>query len=247
MEWNDYGIVLASRKHGESSIILTLLTEQQGRHLGLVRGGAGKRARGIYEPGNLLSARWRARISEHLGSFTCELVKPRAALLLDNPLKLSALSAACALADVTLPERVAEIALFNEFSAFLDTLDTDSWPQHLVHWELTLLRELGFGLDLSECAATGQIEDLMYVSPRSGRSVSREAGLPYAKDLLPLPSFLIGQNDKDPEWLDILNGLKLTGYFLEHHVLAPHQRKLPDSRSRLFERIYGLALISHKT
>ena len=237
MEWNDVGVVLASRKHGESSIILTLLTEHQGRHLGLVRGGAGKRARGLYEPGNLLSVRWRARISEHLGGFTCELISPCAALLLNNPIKLAALSAACAIADISLPERVMETALFHEFKALLASLDTDLWPQTFVRWELNLLSELGFGLDLSQCAATGQIDDLVYVSPRTGRSVSREAGLPYAKDLLPLPSFLTDQNENDPEWADILNGLTLTGYFLEHHVLAPHQRKLPDARTRLLERI----------
>jgi len=237
MEWNDVGIVLSSRKHGESSIILTLLTENHGRHLGLVRGGAGRRARGLYEPGNLLSARWRARISDHLGGFSCELITARAALLLDNPLKLAALSAACALAEVTLPERFEEPTLFHGFSELLETLDTEQWPQSFVSWELNLLRELGFGLDLSKCASTGQIDELIYVSPRTGRSVSREAGRPYAHNLLPLPAFLINHDEKAPEWVEILDGFKLTSYFLEHHVLAPHQRKLPNARSRFIDRI----------
>lgn len=241
MEWNDTGIVLATRKHGKSSIILTVLTEHYGRHLGLVRGGAGQRARGLYEAGNLLSIRWRARISDHLGNFTCELVKPRAALLLDDPMKLSALSAACALADVTLPERVAEPKLFQDFTDLLDSLNADDWPKIFVSWELNLLRELGFGLDLSACAATGQIDDLVYVSPKSGRSVSKDAGLPYAKNLLPLPAFLHDQNHQQPDWSDILDGFKLTSYFLEHHVLAPHQRKLPNARSRFIERIQSQA------
>lgn len=243
MEWHDTGIVLATRKHGEASIILTALTENHGRHLGLVRGGAGKRAMGLYEPGNLITIRWRARISDHLGNFTCELVKSRAALLLDDPLKLSALSAACALADVTLPERFAEPELYRGFSELLEALNTDHWAQAFVAWELNLLRELGFGLDLTECAATGQIDELTYVSPRSGRSVSKEAGQPYEQKLLPLPAFLIDQQPQEPhvsyepQWAEILDGFKLTSYFLEHHVLAPHQRKLPDARSRFIERI----------
>ena len=240
MEWNDVGVVLASRKHGESSIILTLLTENHGRHLGLVRGGAGQRARGIYEPGNLLSARWRARLSDHLGGFTCELINARAALLLDNPLKLAALSAACAIAEITLPERLAEPVLFQGFTNLIESLQTDDWPQTFVAWELNLLRELGFGLDLTCCASTGQIDDLIYVSPRTGRSVSKEAGIPYAKNLLPLPTFLVDQHSKTPKWPDILDGFKLTSYFLEHHVLAPHQRKLPNARSRFLERIQAL-------
>jgi DNA repair protein RecO (recombination protein O) len=237
MEWNDVGIVLSSRKYGESSIILTLLTENHGRHLGLVRGGAGRRARGLYEPGNLLSARWRARISDHLGGFNCELINANAALLLDNPLKLAALSAACALAEVTLPERFAEPILFEGFTALLESFHTDQWPQFFVTWELNLLRELGFGLDLSTCASTGQTDELIYVSPRSGRSVSRDAGQPYAHNLLPLPAFLIKQQDQAPDWTEILDGFTLTSYFLEHHVLAPHQRKLPNASSRFIERI----------
>ncbi|MEQ8195939.1 MAG: DNA repair protein RecO [Rhodospirillales bacterium] len=245
MEWHDSGFVLASRKHGESSIILTLFTAQHGRHLGLVRGGAGKRARGIYEAGNLVSAHWRARISDHLGAFTCELIRPKAALLMDSPLKLAGLSAACALAAVTLPERVAEAPLFGKFAGLLDAFETEdcpgNWPAIFVQWEIDLLAELGFGLDLSHCAATGRTDDLCYVSPRTGRSVSRDAGAPYADQLLPLPGFLLDSNAPAADWREIAAGLNLTGYFIEHHVLTPHQQKMPAARERFCDRVRGKA------
>ncbi|MEX2449599.1 MAG: DNA repair protein RecO [Rhodospirillales bacterium] len=239
MEWHDSGFVLAARKHGESSIILTLFTEQHGRHLGLVRGGAGKRARGIYEAGNLVAAQWRARIPDHLGTYTCELNKPKAALLMDSPMKLAALSAACGVAAIALPERIPESSLFQKFAGLLDTLETEDWPSAFVQWELDLIGELGFGLDLSHCAATGRTDDLCYVSPRTGRSVSRDAGAPYAKNLLPLPSFLLERGRAAADWQEISDGLALTGYFLEHHVLAPHQQKIPAARDRLLDRIQG--------
>lgn len=237
MEWNDIGVVLSTKRHGENSIILSLLTEEHGRYLGLVRGSRNKKSQGTYEPGNLLSVKWRARISDHLGGFTCELIKAQAALYLNNPLKLSALIAACSLAEVTLPERSSEPIVFRGFCEFLESLVGNDWPRFLVIWELNLLKELGFGLDLSKCASTGQTSELVFVSPKTGRSVSRNAGLPFAKRLLPLPEFLLNKHSEKPNWSEIIDGLTLTSYFLENHLLAPGYRKLPNARYRLIEKI----------
>ena len=187
MDWSDDGIVLAARRHGESSAVVQLLTRGQGRHAGLARGGAGSRGRGIYQPGNLVAARWRARLPEHLGSYTCELAHSYAAALLDDPLRLAALASACAVAEAALPERHPYPKLYGAFIALLDGLDGEpQWAAVYARWELGLLDELGFGLDLSRCASTGVTENLSYVSPKSGRAVSREAGAPYRDKLLPL-------------------------------------------------------------
>ncbi|MFQ5765775.1 MAG: DNA repair protein RecO, partial [Rhodospirillales bacterium] len=169
MDWTDDGIVLSARKHGETSAIVTLLTRAHGRHLGLVRGGAGKRARGMLQPGNRVQARWRARLPEHLGTFTCELTEAFAAASLRDRLKLAGLSAACAMADAALPEREPHAAVFEGLLALLSVLQDEDWPSAYVKWEMGLLGELGFGLDLSACAATGTNDQLAYVSPKSGR------------------------------------------------------------------------------
>jgi len=239
MEWSEEGIVLAARKHGESSAIITVLTRDHGRHAGLVRGGAGRRSRGVLQPGNRIEATWRARLDEHLGTFTCELLEARAAALLDDPLRLAGLSAACAVADAALPEREPHRAAFAGLSALLDALKGETWPPLYVRWELDLLRELGFGLDFSTCAATGRTEQLVYVSPKSGRAVSRPAGKPYGRALLALPPFLLGAGDAggpDRDLRQVLQGLELTGFFLERHVFGP-KRRPPAARERLKERL----------
>jgi len=239
MEWTDQGIVLSARRHGESSVILSLLTAGHGRHAGLVRGGAGRRQRGLLQPGNLLTATWRARLEDHLGSFTVELLRNPSASWLDDPARLAALSSACAIADQTLPEREPCDGIFEGlmhlFAAMEDPGETAGWAAAYVAWELALLGELGFGLDLSACAATGQNDGLTYVSPRSGRAVSISAGEPYREKLLPLPGFLIGASEAGPG--DVAAGLALTGFFLDRHIFAPHQRRLPDPRERLLDRI----------
>ncbi len=197
MDWTEDGIVLAARKHGEASAVVQLFTRGHGRHAGLVRGGAGSKARGVYQAGNLVAARWRARLAEHLGSFTCELVRSHAAAILDDPLRLAGLASACAVAEATLPERHPYPELYDAFAAMIGALANDpAWSAVYVHWELTLLGELGFGLDLGRCAATGATDDLVYVSPKSGRAVSRLAGEPYRDRLLPLPGFLVGPPDR---------------------------------------------------
>ena len=235
MDWSDQGIVLSTRRHGESAAILSLLTESHGRHAGLVRGGASRRQRGVLQPGNRLAVTWRARLEDHLGTFTVELLRNPAAQWLDEPDRLAAMATACAILDATLPEREPCDTIFNALSQLLDTLDEDGWATHYVQWELDLLAELGFGLDLTRCAATGRNDELVYVSPRSGRAVSLSAGEPYRQKLLRLPGFLIGADTAMPD--DIADGLALTGYFLHRHLFAPHRRRLPDVRERLLTRL----------
>lgn len=234
MEWADDGIVLAVRHHGENAVIASLLTREHGRHPGLVHGGTAKANRGALQPGNHLKAWWRGRLAEQLGSYRVELAQCHAAGILDDPARLAALSSACALSEATLPERERHPAAFVALVALLEAFNSEAWPSVYVHWELALLRELGYGLDLSECAATGAAEGLAYVSPKSGRAVSSEAGLPYRDKLLVLPPFLVegGEGDRRA----IFDGLTLTGFFLDRHVLAPHRVPMPPARSRLVDR-----------
>jgi len=236
MEWTDEGIVLSARKHGETSAIVTLLTRAYGRHAGLVRGGAGKAARGILQPGNRVEARWRARLAEHLGTLTCEMTYAFAAAVLDDAARLAALSSACAIAEAALPEREPFPSVYDGLLALLGAIENDVWPVAYVRWELGLLTQLGFGLDLSECAATGRNDQLAYVSPKSGRAVSLAAGEPYKGRLLALPAFLAGGgNGAGPGAL--LDGLRLTGHFLERHLFAPMGVPMPAARRRLEERL----------
>jgi DNA repair protein RecO (recombination protein O) len=240
MDWTDDGIVLSAKKHGETSAIVTLLTPGHGRHLGLVRGGTGKRARGLLQPGNLLKARWQARLAEHLGTYRCEMTKAFAAPLLKAPLKLAGLSAACAMTEGALPEREPHKPVFEGLLALIRGLgnkDWDQdWPSAYVKWELGLLAELGFGLDLSACAATGRNDQLAYVSPKTGRAMSLAAGEPYKGSLLALPEFLISPGAAGPPE-DVIRGLKLTGYFLEKNVFQHTQKGLPAARNRLTDRL----------
>ena len=238
MEWVDQGIVLAVRKHGESSVIATLLTEQHGRHAGLVRGGSGRRQRGALQVGNLLHVTWRARLPEHLGNFSCELSQARTATVLDDKQRLAGFSAATAILERTLPEREPLPGVYTKFNALLDAITGSArWPEAYVKWEIELLRELGFALDLSRCAVTGRTEGLGYISPRSGRAVSHDAAGDYRSRLLPLPTFLIAANPsaEQPPAADIVAGLSLTGFFLENHVLQPSNDRIPAARQRLLD------------
>lgn len=238
MQWSDEGIVLSARRHGESAAVVNLLTHEHGRHAGLARGGAGRRGRGLYQPGNRVAATWRARLAEHLGSYTCEALGGTAAALLDDPARLAGLAAACAVTEATLPEREPHPAAFAGLTALIEGLEGEVWAQAYVQWEVEMLRELGYGLDLSVCAATGSNDGLAYVSPKTGRAVSLSAGAPYRDRLLPLPGFLIGQNGGAVEDA-IAAGLRLTGYFLDRHVFAPRDRTLPPARLRLADRFPG--------
>lgn len=241
MDWSDEGIVLAARRHGEHALIVQLLTREHGRHAGLVRGGASARQRGNYQPGNLVSAQWRGRLPEHLGAYVCEVKRSHAAALLDDPLRLAALSAACAVAEAALPEREPHGPVFEGFLALLDALaGEDAWGEVNIRWELGVLAELGYGLDLSACAATGRNDELAFVSPKSGRAVSLSAGKPYRDKLLPLPAFLVGKGRATPGELDrgeLEQGFRLTGYFLQSRLFAALGRDLPAARRRLAERV----------
>jgi DNA repair protein RecO (recombination protein O) len=232
MEWTDRAIVLSARRHGESGTILDVLSREHGRHAGLVRGS---KNRALLQPGNGLTAHWRARLADHLGSFSLELAQARAGALMEDGAALTGLNAFTAIASTALPERFAYPSVFDAAEIFLAGLmeqDFAHWGPLYVRWEAGLLEALGFGLDLSQCAASGETNDLIYVSPRSGRAVARGPGADYAERLLSLPAFLLGsQNLPSPD--DIRAGLLLTGHFLTERVLKPHNRSLPPARLRL--------------
>jgi DNA repair protein RecO (recombination protein O) len=242
MDWIDEGLVLSARRHGENALIVSLLTRDHGRHAGLVRGGASSRHRGLYQVGNRLRASWRARLEEHLGTYGCEMVRAYAAGLLDEPLPLLALSSATAIIDMALPERALFPGFFNELESLIQSLEEEGWEAKYVRWELALLETLGFGLDLTECAATGAIDDLVFVSPKTGRAVSAAAGEAWRDRLLPLPAFLIDSAEEGRS-VDTVSaehlgaGLKLTGYFLARHVLDQAHGGLPTVRERLVAKL----------
>lgn len=228
--WDNQAIILGARLHGEHGAIVSLLTEAYGRQAGYVRGARSSKMRGTMEIGNIVDARWQARTADNLGSLSLELVRSPVSHILDEPVKLLALQSACALCDTALPEREGHPGLFHGLQAFFDTLNTDIWGEAYVMWEIAFLKELGFALDLSRCAGGGAADDLAYVSPKTGRAVSRAQGEPYKGKLLILPGFLGGVLDNDD---DVASGLTLTGYFLEHWVLIHSTQGLPEARRRL--------------
>jgi len=231
MRWADEGIVLASKRLGEANAILELMTREHGRHLGLVRGGMGSRLRPVLQPGNCVSALWQARLDEHLGHYTIEGLDARAASFLAIPHALygvTHLAAICRL----LPERDPHPQIHAALADLLELLpDSHRAGAGLVRFELQLLAELGFGLDLASCAASGAEFDLAYVSPKSGRAVSRQAGEPWKDRLLALPPFLLQSCADGASCDDVIAGFSLTGFFLTRHVLDPRGLKLSDARS----------------
>jgi DNA repair protein RecO (recombination protein O) len=236
MEWSDDAIVLSVRRYGESSAILEGLTREHGRHLGLIRGGASHRLRPTLQRGNTLRLNWRARLSEHLGGYTAELVRARAGDVIENRQALVGVNAFSSVASSALPEREEHTPVFEAGEILLDAIvneDLLHWGPLFVRWEAGLLEALGFGLDLSRCAATGRTEDLRYVSPKSGRAVSDEAAAPYRERLLALPPYLLGSQAGEPMLSEIAAGLNLTGHFLLERVLRPHQQTMPPARLRL--------------
>jgi DNA repair protein RecO (recombination protein O) len=237
MEWRDQGILLGVRRHGEGSVIVEVFTETHGRHAGLVRGGASRRMTPVLQPGAQVDLEWRARLEDHLGTFRVEPVKSRA-WTMGERLALAGLNAVCALLLFALPEREAHPVLYRHSLILLDLLEQpEIWPLAYLRWELLLLEEMGFGLDLRTCAVMGkEANDLSYISPKTGRAVSRAGAGEWADRLLPLPSCLLGQGPA-PE-AEIAQGLDVTGHFLRHH-LAPHlgNRSLPDARARFVERV----------
>jgi DNA repair protein RecO (recombination protein O) len=233
MEWSDEGMILSVRPHGETGAVLELFTRRNGRHLGLVHGGRSRKLRPILQIGNHVEASWKARIADNLGHFALELRKSYAALVLDDAAALAALTSIAALARL-LPERDPHPNLFEVTLFVLGYLDErEVWPALLVRWELALLEELGFGLDLTTCAATGATTDLTYVSPKSGRAVSTAAGEPYKERLLALPQFLAGRAPEGVSAADVAAGLALTEHFLLARVLRPRDLAMPETRNRL--------------
>ncbi|WP_088343175.1 MULTISPECIES: DNA repair protein RecO [Rhodomicrobium] len=233
MDWTDTAIVLQARPHGETSAVLDLFTREHGRHHGLVRGGRSRKIRPTLQTGNLVSVEWRARLSEQLGYFVVELDRPYAARALDDRLALSGIGTLAGHAAL-LAERDPHPNLFDLARLMLDHLDEETlWPQLLVRFELLLLAELGFGLDLERCAATGAREGLTYVSPKSGSAVSAEAGAPYKDKLMPLPPFLRSASAVATDPQEVAEGFALTGFFLERHVFEPRGLPMPPARQEL--------------
>jgi DNA repair protein RecO (recombination protein O) len=233
MEFVDDGVVLSARAHGESAAVADILTSHHGRWAGLVYGGQGRTKTPLLQPGNGVKATWKGRLDESLGFFTFELTQARAAALMQDRLSLVALTAACAVAAATLPERQAHPRVYHTLRILFDHLDDiDIWPALMARWELGLLAELGFGLTLEKCAATGARENLIYVSPKSACAVSAEAGEPYKDRMLPLPAFL-RDAAADATLADAIAGLRTTGHFIETRILHLSNQELPEARRRL--------------
>ena len=241
MEWQAPAVVLDARPHGESGALVTLLTEAHGRHAGLAKGGASRAQSPIWLPGNLVEARWMARLADQLGALSGEMVHPAAALAMDDPLALAVLRAATATAEAALPEREPHPRVFHGLVATIARLADSAAAAlpELVRWEAELLADLGYGMSLTACAVTGAREDLRFVSPRSGRAVSSAGAGEWRDRLLPLPAFLLGQGPAGPpEWLA---GLRLTGHFLARDVFGTQHRGMPAARDALVERVAALA------
>jgi DNA repair protein RecO (recombination protein O) len=236
MDWRDEGVLLAVRKHGESAAIIEVFTPSRGRHAGVVRGGAGRRMAPVLQPGAQLDVAWRARLEDHLGAYTVEPLQGRAAEVMGDPLALAGLTAVCSLLTFCLPEREPHPELYARSIALLDALGAEQWGYAYLRWELALLDEMGFGLDLSACAVTGKNDDLAYISPRTGRAVTRTGAGDWADRLLPLPASLLGRSDAGTE--DILSGLSVTGHFLSGHLAKTlGEKPLPAARQRFVDRL----------
>ena len=233
MEWRAEGILLAVRKHGESNVIIEVFTAEQGRHAGVVRGGASRKQAPILQPGAQVDVSWRARLEDHLGTFTVEPVRSRAAQVMDDRLAMAGLNALCGLLGFALAERDPHPELYSRTLDLFDRLGNDPyWPITYLEWELALLEDMGFGLDLSSCAVTGETQELIYVSPRTGRAVSKGGAGEWASKLLPLPDILRGVGDGSFSGLP--DALTTTGHFLTNWMAAElGNTPLPLSRDRL--------------
>lgn len=239
MEWRDEGVLLSLRKHGEGSAIIEVFTEAHGRHLGVVRGGASRKMAPHLQPGAQLSVEWRARLEDHLGAFQCDPAKSRASLL-DDPLALAGLGAVCALLHVALPEREPFSELYGSTQSLLDSMTAQAdWLAQYLRWEMQLLEQIGFGLDLTRCAVTGARDGLVFVSPKTGRAVTREGAGEWADRMLPLPPVLLGQGPVSKA--EAAEAMQLTGHFLTRELADRlKQGPLPEARARLQARLSRL-------
>lgn len=237
MEFESDAFVLSARPHGETGAIVDLLTEDRGRWVAHVAGGASRRMKPFLQAGARVIVRYRARTPDQLGSAQLEPIGEGPAVLFDDPLALTGLNAAAAVAQGALPEREPHAGAFLAFEALLSAFaHPHAWPAVFVRFEAGLLEELGFGLDLTKCAATGAVDDLVYVSPRTGRAVSRAAGAPYAERMLPLPPFMLG-NQAGLREGEVGQGLDLTAHFLESFVFNPLNKPLPPARMWLVDKL----------
>lgn len=234
MDWHDEGLILGVRKHGETSAIVELMTPTRGRHLGLVRGGRSKRMRPVLQAGNTVKAHWHARLEDHLGTYTIEGQDLRAGHLMSSQAAIYGVQTIASHLRL-LPERDPHPGLYRAAFVLMDNFEQPEIAASLmVRFELALLEELGFGLDLSCCASTGNTEALVYVSPKSGRAVSEQAGAPWSAKMLPLPGFL---NKYDEGWgrlpsaAEIESGFRLSEFFLDRHIYGPRAMKPPDERA----------------
>lgn len=233
MDWRDEGVLLAMRPHGETAAIIEVLTAAHGRHAGVVRGGASRRMAATLQPGTQLQLEWRARLDDHIGTFTVEPLRSRAHVLSDR-LALAGLMSVCALLRTALPEREPHPALWEATLPLLDALGGEGWTSAYLRWELRLLEELGFGIDLSSCAVTGAVDGLAYVSPKTGRAVTKAGAGDWADRLLPLPFGLTGASVLGSE--AVVEGLRLTGFFLDRGLRPVlHEKPLPEARARLLD------------
>ncbi len=245
MRWEDEGLVIGARLYGENGLIVNALTPGHGRRAGMVYGGASRAKRALFEPGNTLRLAWEARSEDALGWFSVsEEMSARAAGVLEEPTRLSAIASISALLRETLQEGDEHAGLYEATVLTLDeVVSGEVWPALYVRWEVGMLGAFGFGLDLDRCAISGANDGLTHVSPRTGRAVTASAAEDYVDRLLPLPGFLIGQGGVPPPE-DIANGLRLTGHFLEHRLFAEVHRPVPEARYRLLERLAADGLAS---
>lgn len=234
IEWRDEGIVLAVRPHGEHAAIADVFTAGHGRHGGVVRGGTGRRLRPVLQPGSLLDVTWRARLDDHVGAFTVEPVASIAPLM-ERRSALAGLNAVTALLFILLPERDPHGALYARTLSLLGSFAAEEWAANYLRWELSLLEDMGYGLDLATCAVTGDSGDLAFVSPRTGRAVSRGAAADWAERLLPLPRPLREEGPAD--LAEVLDGLRTTGHFLAWMAADLADRPLPPARERLLREL----------
>lgn len=237
MRWDDEGIILHTRPHGEQQIIVTLLTKEHGRHKGICRVSKGRRT--LCESGTSVRAHWQARLEEHLGAWTLESLNTPLGFILSDALALQSLNAACALVEVCTAEREPAPKVFEALSSFIASFDgTRAWLQAYCLFEIVLVEHAGIRLDLKHCAVTGTQKDLIYVSPRSGRAASKDVGAPYKEKLLPLPDFLRpGNVRKMPKVEEIIEALDLTGYFLTRYFFISHDQEMPSARQRFIDAL----------
>ena len=237
MEWRDQGILLSTRRHGETSAIIEVFTPSHGRHAGVVRGGTSRKTAPHLQPGAQLDVHWRARLEDHIGSFSVEPVRSRAAAALGDRVSLAGLNAVTALLAYCLPEREAHLALYHETETLLDLLGQhEIWPLAYLRWEVRLLSDMGYALELDRCAVTGSTEDLIYVSPKTGRAVSRAGAGDWAERLLPLPPVLRGEGAAPDA--EVAEAFLTTGYFLQNHLARDLGHKpLPDARDRFVDAL----------